>query len=111
MPEIVKPASPKGAVRAFSIGTTPIRVLPDNPYRINWSAKNLGSSNVYYGFTRGVESSGVRQGWEIAAAGGSVSDEFWTGEVWMVAASGTNTVIVQEVAGEEIRPFRVAKAK
>jgi len=97
---------PKGQVLAVDVTTSVVKVLDDNPFRINWSAKNLGAANVYYAFTRKVASSGPFQGWEIAAAGGSVSDEWWTGPVYMVAASGTNRVIIQEVAGVEVREFR-----
>jgi len=102
-------APPKGMVIAIDVTTKVIKVLDDNPFRINWSAKNLGAANVYYGFMRTVAATGPRQGWEIAAAGGSISDEWWTGPVWMIAASGVNRVIVQEVAGIEVRPFRKIK--
>jgi len=104
--EEIIPAKPKGDVFPIDVGTTPVRVLHDNPYRINWSAKNLGTANVYWGKSARVASSGPFQGWEITAAGGSVSDEWWTGEVWMVAASGTQRVIVSEDAATEIRPWR-----
>jgi len=107
--EEVKIAIPRGQVKAFDVGTTPIQVLGDNPRRIVWSAKNLGTAHVFYGYRRDVASSGFKQGWRIDSGGGSVIDEWWTGNVWMISESGTQRVIVEEQTGEEVRPFRIKK--
>jgi len=102
-------AKPKGLVRRVDVTTEVTQLLVDNPFRVNWSAKNIGTEHVFYGFDRKVAATGTFQGWRIDAGGGSVSDEWWTGPIWAVSAAGTQTVIVQEVAGEYVREFRKLK--
>jgi len=102
-------AKPKGLVRMITVGTEVVQLLVDNPFRINWSAKNLGANHIYYGFTRLVKATGPNQGWRIDAGGGSVSDEWWTGPIFALTATGTSDLIVQEIAGEYVREFRKLK--
>ncbi len=81
--------------------TTPaskaIRVLNVNPDRIEFSLKDLGSTDIYYGFDQDVSSSGAKGGWLVGNSQGSRSNDKWKGEVWIYCTAAV-IVCVEEIS-------------
>jgi len=82
-----------------TVDTTPRIVLRLNPDRFQWLIVNLGTADIYIGFTSKVSS---KRGIIIAADGGYASmharedGEAVTYEVWAVAKTGTQAIYVIE---------------
>jgi len=82
-----------GSYGQTSVSTTPAEVVAANAERQSVLIQNTGSDPVYVGFDNAVTAS---DGIEVAA-GGTYADDTYTGDVYVIAGSGTNDVRFQEV--------------
>jgi hypothetical protein len=87
------------------------RVLAPNPHRLSYSVKNNGAVIVYRGYDRSVTTSGPNQGYSIAVGGDAIEDEFHKGEVWLIAAAGTNVTVEENTVAPWERKKQAARAK
>jgi hypothetical protein len=79
--------------------TTPVQVGTERypaRGRLDLSIWNIGSVTLWLGTSNAVASSGAGRGIPIYA-GQSYSDNATTGDVWIVAESGTGDCVVDEV--------------
>jgi len=82
-----------------TVDTTPRIILRQNPDRFQWLIVNLGTADIYIGFTSEVSS---KRGIIVAANGGYTAmharedGEAVTYELWAVAATGTQNIYVIE---------------
>jgi hypothetical protein len=83
-----------------SVGTSPVRVLANNPDRMMWLIINLSTNTVYLGFDPQVSST---RGIILGASGGYASmvieddGEAVAYEVWAVATGPNSPIYVIEV--------------
>ena len=95
---------PKTSSRVFTITTkanAAIRILPENPGRVVWSAMNLSDTEIFFGYDKGVATSGRTRGWRIAPSYGSVEDEHSKDEIFIICTAGNKDLTVQEVTKVE----------
>ena len=76
----------------------PIKVLPANPRRLVWSAMNLSDTEVFFGYSPDVGTSGRKKGWRIAPSYGTVEDEYAKDEVYIICASAGKEVTIAETS-------------
>ena len=87
-----------GFVRVKRVGTTPTKILGENPYRASFTIYNDSATDIYVGYGeagRNVTTSGGRQGIRIEANGGTLTDDEFLGEVWAIADSATTVQIIE----------------
>ncbi len=87
-------------VRTLEVRTTPTRLLVANPERVVYTIINTSGTDVYVAFDKNVATSGRNAGILVASNGGVWSDEFHKGEVWAIASTTTNVVVVETTKGE-----------
>lgn len=93
------PAAPslkgsKSAPQAYTIGTTPQRVLAANGDRLSATLWNTGAQTIFLGSDNTVSPT---NGVPLAANAALVDDDSYD-EWWAVVASGTSTMPVVEVS-------------
>ena len=95
---------PETSSRVFTITTranAAIRVLSGNPGRVVWPALNLSDTEMFFGYDKGVATSGRMKGWRIAPSYGSVEDEHSKDEIFIICAASDKELTVQEVTKVE----------
>ena len=84
--------SKKAYIRAKAVGTTPILLCHENPNRAGLLVYNNGTATVYILPT---ETHPIVEGIPVAA-GASYENDTLTGELYIVAESGTQDVRIEE---------------
>ena len=88
------------ALTSQTVGTSPSRIVTNNPRRVYYVLSNLSSSDVYLAFTSSVSTtSGLKlvAGTGIAEVNASDHGEEVVSEVWAVSSATSQTVMVLEV--------------
>ena len=83
-----------------TVGTSPSRIVTNNPRRVYYVLSNLSSSDIYLAFTSSVSTtSGLKlvAGTGIAEVNASDHGEEVVSEVWAVSSAAAQTVMVLEV--------------
>ncbi len=85
--------STKVITYAISVTTTVKELCKENPSRTRLLVKNTGSAIVYVLSAQSLKST---DGYPVAATTGEYENKSTTAAMWIVAASGTNDVRVEE---------------
>jgi len=88
------------AVSNIEIKTTPTRILVSNPKRIAFMVINDSTVDVYVGYDKNVSTTGKTKGVPIKPNGGYWAYEFHKGELWAIADSETDLIVVENSEGE-----------
>jgi len=83
------------SIRLVTVRTTPTRLLASNPDRAVYSIQNFSSQDIYVGYDSNVATSGANTGAKLTANGGLLEDEFHKGEVWAIASSNAQVVVIE----------------
>jgi hypothetical protein len=84
-----------------TIANTPILVAPENPNRVVVSGLNLSDTEMFFGYSQDVSTTGKRKGWRIAPGYGTFEDEFAKDPIYIICSADDKEITIAETTKVE----------